>query len=115
MKQYRTAYVTQPTKHSFSPILDLCERVEFITTGYEDDKNLKRIVKNALKNFDPEADVLVPVGSVITNLVVGIEVEKLRQEKNCESVNIAIYHDQKYRIRNVELIEEMEQETDERF
>ena len=34
-KPYRTAYVTQSTGHSFTPILEYCQNLKFLTTGYE--------------------------------------------------------------------------------
>jgi hypothetical protein len=98
MKEYGTAYVTQPTGYKFSPILDFCKEVRFITTGYEEEKDLSSIIENALNGYNPEYDVLVPVGSVSTNIVIGIIAERIRIEKGFEFINIATYSDRKYTI-----------------
>lgn len=103
MKLYRTAYVTQPTGHSFAPIMDFCKEVRFITTGYEQEKDLLKVAEESLANYDPEIDVLVPVGSVVFNLILGIFVERLRENNDYKFVNVAVYHDKGYTIHPVGL------------
>lgn len=108
MKQYGTAYVTQPTGHSFSPILDYCTDLKFITTGYEEEKELEKIFDASMKNFDPEFDVIVPVGSVSVNFLLGLFVQKLMKQNDYKFVNVAIYHEKKYTIYSIEM--ELEEE-----
>lgn len=99
MKKYRTAYVIQPSGHSFQPILEHCDEIRFLTTGYESDESLPQIIQNALKEYDPEKDVLVPVGNVATNVLAGIQVENIREEKRAKHINLAFYRDKQYIIK----------------
>ena len=95
-KKFRTAYVVQPSGHSFQPILEHCEEIQFLTTGYEPDESLPTIIQNALKDYDPEKDVLVPVGNVATNLLVGVQALSNRKNK---SFHLAFYRDKQYIIK----------------
>lgn len=99
MKKYRTAYVMQPSGHSFSPILEHCDEIQFLTTGYELDESLPQIIQNALRDFDPEKDVIVPVGNVATNVIVGMEAERIRIAKRAKYFNIALYRDKQYIVK----------------
>lgn len=100
MKTYGTAYITQPTGHDFSQILDFCSEIKFVSTGYEQGNPFETFEKS-LADFIPEEDVLVPVGSTNVNFMLGVFVERLRSEKKCEFVNVAIYHDHAYRIETI--------------
>lgn len=98
-KKYSIAYIVQPSGHSFSPILEHCDEIQFLTTGYESDESLPVIIQNALEDYDPENDVLVPVGNVATNLLAGLEIERICKKKRARHFNLAFYRDKQYVVK----------------
>lgn len=50
---------------------DWCDNIVFCSTGYETEEELPQVIEKALAGFDPEKDVVVPVGNVTNNLIVG--------------------------------------------
>lgn len=97
-KPYRTAFITQSSGHSFSPILEHCENLKFITTGYESMDGLIATIREALKDYSPEQDVLVPVGSVLSSFVIGYFARERCISVDAEFLNLGIYADKKYSI-----------------
>jgi len=100
-KNFRIAYVTEASSHSFLPVLEECEEIRFITTGYETDGDLPDIIASALEDYHPDIDVILPVGRVATNLIVGIVAERKKIETRSNCINIAFYRDRKYVIHSV--------------
>ena len=97
-KMFRTAYVVQATNYDFAPLLEKCEEIKFVTTGYEKDDNLQVSIGMALVDYDPVNDVIVPVGNVANNVMVGIVAEQLRSYTHTNRINLALYRDKVYDI-----------------
>lgn len=86
--KFKTAYVTVNTGHDFSALLEIADSIKFLTSGYEKEEELQAALRTALDNFDPMLDVIVPVGNVVANLLLG----------SCINSHfwIAVFHDKKY-------------------
>lgn len=100
-KPYRTAYVTQSTGHSFAPILEYCNNLKFVTTGYErydTQEELVEIIRTAMKDYSPEQDVIVPVGAVISSFVIGFLAKEKCEEVGAAFLNLGVYSDKQYNI-----------------
>jgi ABC-type uncharacterized transport system ATPase subunit len=95
-KSFRNAYVVQATTHDFHQLLSFCEEILFVTTGYEVYENLQEHIEEVLQDFDPELDLLVPVGNVASNVLCGAALEKIKREKNCDTFYIAFYDGNNY-------------------
>lgn len=95
-KKFRKAYIVQNTGHDFSSLLEMCDELVFVTTGYETEDQLVTSISKSLVNFDPSKDVLVPVGNVAANLLVGIVLQKWYIQLGiCQ---VAMYQDKKYHL-----------------
>jgi len=100
-KPYRTAYVTQSTGHSFTPILEYCQNLKFLTTGYEQydsQEELAKLIRTAMQDYSPEQDVIVPVGAVISSFVIGYLAKEKCEEVGAAFLNIGVYSDKQYNI-----------------
>lgn len=100
-KPFRTAYVTQSTGHSFAPILEYCSGLKFLTTGYEQyesQEELIDIIREAMKDYLPEQDVIVPVGAVVSSFVIGFVAKEKCEEVGAEFLNLGVYADKQYNI-----------------
>lgn len=91
-KQYRTAYITQHSNHNFEPLLAQCEDIKFCSTGYEKENELMEVLTASLVDFNPDVDVLVPVGNVTVNMLLGFILE------SANGFYMAIYRDKEYHI-----------------
>ena len=94
-KMYRTAYVAGNSGHDFQPLLKLCKDLKFCVTGYEREEDIPGVLKESLKDFDPRLDVLVPVGNVTTNMLVGIVLARMWPSGD---LNMAFYHEREYHV-----------------
>lgn len=92
-KLFRTAYVVEGRTYDFTALSELAERIQFITTGYERDDQIMEAVRRGFSEYESELDVIVPVGSVLTNLLVGIELGKLQL-----TPRIAVYREKQYEV-----------------
>lgn len=100
-KPFRTAYVTQSTGHSFAPILEYCNNLKFVTTGYErydTQEELVALIRVAMQDYSPEQDVIVPVGAVVSSFIVGFIAKEKCEEAHAEFLNLGIYSDKQYNI-----------------
>lgn len=95
-KTFRDAYIVQSTQHNFYQLLEFCADLRFVTTGYENYEKLPEIIAEAMENFDPEKDIVVPVGNVASNLLCGITVAKICKLLNIEKIPIAFYNGENY-------------------
>jgi hypothetical protein len=89
MGKFKTAYVTTNTGHDFSALLEIAEKIVFCTSGYEKEEELSDAIVKTLKDFDGAMDVIVPVGNVVANLILGNILAK-------RWFRIAIFQDKKY-------------------
>lgn len=98
--KYKTAYVVQASGHDFSNLKDIADEIVFITTGYEEEIQLVETINNRLMFFNEEFDVIVPVGSVLANMIVGTIISDL-----CNHYDVAIYQDKTYHIRHMNVVD----------
>lgn len=68
---FRTAYVPHNSGHDLTALKSWCDAIVFCSTGYEAEEDLSSTIEKALENFDPDKDVIVPVGNVASNLIAG--------------------------------------------
>lgn len=71
IKPFRSAYVTDPT-HDMSAISAWVEDIHFILKGTETYAEIPAAVAQALKDFSPEKDVIIPVGGIVANFVMAM-------------------------------------------
>ena len=97
-KTFHRGLVVQPVGHDFSAVLEFCEEIKFLTTGYETFDKLEQVIRKNLEEleFDPKQDVIIPVGSVNANLLAGIVLEKIRRETGNPYLSLAVYKDKQY-------------------
>lgn len=95
-KKFRKAFISQSSKYDFHPITELCNEVVFITNGYETDTRMLEKIQQSLKDFDPALDLLVPVGPVGVNLLVGMVIEA--EHSSAKNIAIALYRNKQYEI-----------------
>ena len=97
MDKFRAAYIACATRHDFSALLEICETVNFCTTGYEKEEALKPTLSASLDRFDPAQDIIVPVGNVVTNLILGEILAGIAPG----GFRIAIFSEKKYHIMEI--------------
>lgn len=102
-KIYRTAFVLQNTGHDFQELLKVCERIQFVTNGYEPENELLDEVVAGLKTFEPSQDLIVPVGNVVLNLLVGTTLVGICKLQDWACFSIAVYYEKQYHFRVVSL------------
>jgi hypothetical protein len=69
--QFRKAYCVKPG-FRFAALKPYCEEVEFITDGFVTDvEHIAEQIRESMKDYDPDRDVLVPTGTGIVNMLVG--------------------------------------------
>ena len=71
-KRFRKAFVVQHGRHNFQPLLRWCETLVFCSTGYELAEDVLDALQKSLKDFDSATDVIVPVGNVTANCLLGV-------------------------------------------
>jgi hypothetical protein len=94
---FRRIYVTEPS-HDMSALKKYTDCIVFLTTGYEDLSILSDVAKIALNDFDPDQDAFVPIGKLITNVIIGMYVN----EKNLDIV-VGLYRDKDYTFYTMEV------------
>lgn len=98
-KKFARAFVAQNSGHNFSELKELVEEIIFITSGYDDEGTLPTTVIDGLQDFSPRRDVIVPVGNVFINLLVGMVAAEL--SKDWGHFRVALYRDKEYHIQLV--------------
>jgi hypothetical protein len=119
---FRNAFVAHNSRHDFRPLTDLCESIIFCSTGYEPEEELVSAVETAMEPFDPRKDIIVPVGNVVSNLILGAVAARKATylitrinpdiggslEDNVEMSRptffVAVYRDQQYHVREMMLL-----------
>lgn len=99
MKPYRIAYVTEQTHHSFEALERLCEEVRFLRVEKEPYDAFVVNMGQLIPQFDPNQDLLVPTGSTVASLLVGLMIGREFITWNLP-LHIAVYNreDHQYRI-----------------
>jgi hypothetical protein len=101
MKIFRYAFVAQSSDYDFSTLLQIAGGVKAVTTGLERDMDLVAAVGLGMVEFDPFADLLVPVGKVVNNVLMGMAAAQLAIEQGADCVKVALYREGNYQIFTV--------------
>lgn len=110
--KFRYAFVAHNSGHDFSGLKDLCSAIKFCSDGYESEEELTTSMENVLQDFDPGQDVLVPVGNVSSNLLMGMIVSRMLSEPSSQTirpfpptviVHVAMYRDKHYQVREISI------------
>jgi hypothetical protein len=96
---FARAYVAQNSGHHFDDLHKICKDIVFITSGYDEEANLLPTVLAGLQNFSPRRDIIVPVGNVFVNMLVGIVAAELSKEWG--HFRVALYRDKTYHVQLV--------------
>lgn len=89
-KKFRHAYVLKPS-FNFSPLKQYCEKIMYATEGYATDVDeIRHELETSLSDFDDEKDVLVPVGTALSNLIAGSVLQRLIVAKGDTRPSIAL-------------------------
>jgi hypothetical protein len=92
-KKYRVAWVVEPGK-DFSALENLATEVRYITMGYE--KSIEKISQSILESrklFDPDNDIIVPVGRVLAVLLVGLIYGQIPRDIAFAIYSEGVYHE----------------------
>jgi len=89
MKKFRAAFLIEPTHHDLTILKQYVSRIEFLSSGSDDVDELPVVISEKLIHFNPETDVIIPVGSVLTSLLVGVLLSKTFLGK---TIWVGVYH-----------------------
>lgn len=68
---FRKALCVKPG-FRYSALKPYCKEIEFITDGFATDiEHISSQIAEVMKDYDPDMDVLVPVGTGIVNILIG--------------------------------------------
>jgi hypothetical protein len=99
VKHYRTIYVVQPT-HDLSDTRDFTNNLRFITNGNELVENLLPVIRESLKDFDPDQDAILAMGRVSANVLVGMI---LREKFPSKLIDLGIRNNESYQFIELEI------------
>jgi hypothetical protein len=91
-KLFRTAYVTQKG-FDMSALFQYVDDIVFLNTGNKKIRNLISHIEENIEGFDPELDVVIPVGKVVFAFILGTAFSRISKGK---SINIGIYDQGEY-------------------
>jgi hypothetical protein len=125
MHHFKNAFIAHNSKHDFSGLAKLADNLIFCSNGYEPEDTLASTIEEAMKDFNPRTDILVPVGNVNSNLLMGAiaarkstpvvpppsypdMLDDLVDGKSSNWVRgaeffVAIYKDSQYHVREIKL------------
>ena len=107
---FRTAYVAHNSGHDMSALKEFCDKIVFCSSGYEGEEDLPQVLTDAIKDFDPEKDVVVPVGNVSSNILLGVAIARkaFHLEAGADGIPVpvvqfsaALYANKEYRFREI--------------
>lgn len=98
-KRFKRAFVVQQTPHDLQGLRDYAERIETIFLASQDEGTMLRVATEVLADFDPVLDVIVPVGTVLANIVVGNVLGMIVTGEYC----VALFTAKQYHITVVNL------------
>lgn len=80
-KRFRYAFVVKPG-HNFAPLRPYCERLVFLTDGLTDHVDvIREQIEENMQEYDPEKDVLIPVGTSLANMITGTVIHRILLER----------------------------------
>ena len=109
---FRNAFIAHHSMHNFSGLSALADNLIFCSTGYEPEGTLATAIEKAVEEFDPTKDILVPVGNVASNLLLGAAITRksihVQSGKDgipvaVASFFVAVYKDTEYHVSEVTL------------
>ena len=106
-KSYRNAFIVQNTGHDFTDLLKVTERIVYVLHGNEAEEDRWLMAKQVLSNFDPQLDIIVPVGNTPANILVGTIVGIACLNQHWDNYTMAIYKDRTYHFVVVPFISEL--------
>lgn len=96
MKKFRKAFVTDPT-HDVTAIAPYVDDIVFLLDGTETyDEVSSKVYATLGGEFVPQIDVIIPMGRIVANLVIGIVISSL-YNKSLNKICIGIYTDHDYK------------------
>lgn len=103
-RRFRFAHVLKPG-FDFSILRNYCERIVYSTDGYGDNvPNLREQLEESIERFDPDKDVLIPIGSAtICTLAATLLVYKMINsgKKSWDSYAMGVYTEGDYQFWRV--------------
>ena len=116
LHHFKNAFIAHNSKHDFTGLAKLADNLIFCSTGYEQEDTLASVVEEAVKDFNPRTDILVPVGNVNSNLLLGAIAARKSLDANISadhwgkdlsllpsSFFVAVYRDGQYHVREIKL------------
>lgn len=74
--------------HDFSALENYTDDIVFVTTGEETVRGAALAIREALEEFDPDTDAIVPVGKIAVSFLAGMLVTKMFPGKE---ITIGLY------------------------
>ena len=110
LHHFTNAFIAHNSKHDFSELKKLADNLIFCSTGYEQGDTLASTIEEAMKDYNPRTDILVPVGNVISNLLMGAIAARKSSHVEAGEVPVlaseffvAVYRDTQYHVREIKL------------
>lgn len=75
-EKFRKVLVLQDG-HDFSALSNYTDEIVLVTSGEETVRGAAMLVEEALEEFDPESDAIVPVGRIAVAFLAGMLVNKM--------------------------------------
>lgn len=93
-KKFRRAFVVEPT-HDIGAVVQDAQDVVFLLGGFEGltPDNMSSILSARLPEFDPDNDVIIPIGRIVANFQVGFMLATLFPKRE---LWMGIYKDHGY-------------------
>jgi len=73
MKKFRRIYVVEPA-HDVTKLSKHTNEIRFLTSGDEPSDKLFEHILKAISDFNPKCDAILPIGRVMTNVLVGLAI-----------------------------------------
>lgn len=102
--KFRRAYIIHQANFDFSGLRDVCQDLRVVVTGMELPEELPSVIQAHAITFDPEQDLLVPVGNVYSNFLAGAIFTRSILEAyplKVTSIFLAAFRDKQYHYQQV--------------
>jgi len=124
LHHFKNAFIAHHSRHDFSELSKIADNLIFCSTGYEPEDALASAIEEAMKDYNPRTDILVPVGNVNSNLLLGAiaarkstpvvppsypdildDLVDMKQAQwlKTSSFFVAVYRDSQYHVREINL------------
>jgi len=89
---FDTIYVCEPS-HDFSTLSEHTSRIKYVTSGFDDQDIVIKIIAESFAEFNPEKDAFLPAGKTFMNFIIGIVLGKLFPDTE---INMGVYKNKEY-------------------